>query len=90
MPTLDAAVSLTQVDHVAVVIGDDLEFNMTGFFDIFFNVDIRDAKGFFCLRLGGHERADQAYVIVANAHTAAAAAGGGLDDDRVFDTSGNF
>jgi len=46
--SLDAAVAFTEVDDIAVMVGDDLEFDMAGLFDILFDIDIGNAESLFC------------------------------------------
>ena len=87
MPTLDAAIAFAEVDDVPVVVCRDLEFDMAWLFDVFFDVDVRDTEGFFRFCLGGHERADQADVVMADAHAAASATRRRLDDHWILNAA---
>ena len=52
---LDAAFPFAEVNHVAVLITEHLEFDVPGTLDVFFEVYIRRAKGLLCLVARGFE-----------------------------------
>ncbi len=90
MTTLNAAVSLEQVTNVAVMVGDDLDFDVPRIADITFQVDAPIAKRGLGLRprLGDGRR--QRLFIDGDPHSLAATTGGRLDQDREADRPGNF
>ena len=45
MSALNGTISLAEVDDVTVVVGEDLDFDVPGFFDEFFEVDPGIAEG---------------------------------------------
>jgi hypothetical protein len=49
---LNRTISLTKVDDVTVVVGEDLDFDVAGFFDEFFEVDSGIAEGCIGFALG--------------------------------------
>ena len=87
---LDGAVALAEVDDVAVVVGQDLHLDVPGLDDELLDVDAAVAEGGLGLGLGGVEAGAQGDVVVGDAHAASAAAGGGLDEDRVADLVGEL
>ena len=82
MPALHRAIAFPEMHHIAVMIGEDLHFDMPRMLDVFFEVDARIAKGGlrFGLRLlnGRSSAPDRC----GHAHAASAAAGRGLDQHR--------
>ncbi|MPM38347.1 hypothetical protein SDC9_84976 [bioreactor metagenome] len=87
---LNAAIAFPEVDDIAVVVGQDLEFDVARIDDIFFHVKRSVAEGL--LRLGPcrMEALNQTRVIVRDAHSAAAAAGRCLDDYRIAQRPRHF
>jgi len=75
---------------IALAIGDHLDFHVAGLLQVLFQVHHARAEGGGSLGLGDLDRVDQGGLIVHHAHTAAPAAGGGLDDDRVTDGAGDL
>ena len=49
---LHGAVAFPEMDDVAVVVGQDLDFDVPGLLDVFFEVDVAVAKGRLGLGLG--------------------------------------
>ena len=80
VPPLHRAIALVQVDHVAVLIAENLHFDVLGARDVFFEKDGRIAEGAlrFALRLVEQRR--QVAGFVDDAHAAPAAAERRLDD----------
>ncbi len=87
---LDRAVALVEVQDVALLVGEDLDLHVPGLDDELFEIDVAVAEGGLGLGLGRIERRPQADVVVDDPHAAAAAAGDGLDDDRVADLVGEL
>src|SRR5437867_12652182 len=82
---LDGAIAFAQVDDVAAAVAQDLEFDMVRIFDEFLDVHAGIAEGLFRFAAGGVVAFDQGDVVVGDAHTPTAAAGDGLDHDRIAD-----
>jgi len=56
VPALDRAVARAEVDDVAVLVGEDLDFDVARLFDVLLDVDLRAAErrlGFGLGRLDG-------------------------------------
>ena len=81
VPPLEGAVPLPQVHHVAVLVAQNLHFDVLGLHQILLNKDVLAAKGLF--GLAAHQLKGGGHLLrgVAPAHAPAAAAGGGLEDD---------
>jgi hypothetical protein len=86
---LHGAVALAQVDGVAVLVGQHLDFDVARVLQELLHVDGRIAEGSAGFGLGHLHRIDQRRLGVHHAHAAAAAAAGGLDDHRVADGLGD-
>ena len=87
---LHRAVALAQPDGVLERVGEDLDFDVPRILQEFLHVDLRIAEGaagFFARHV---DRVDQRRFRVDHAHAAAAAAAGGLDDDRIADLARNL
>jgi len=78
---LDGAVSFVEVNDVAVVVAEDLDFDVFGAFEVFFDEDVVDAEGFLGFAFGVLEFQFEVCFPVNHAHAPAAAAGGGFEDD---------
>ena len=82
---LDRALALEKMDRRAGVVGQDLELNMPGLFDIFFEIHRLIAEsglGFPHPRL---ESRPQVLFLADDAHPFSAASGRSLDDHRISD-----
>ena len=86
---LDGAIAFAQMDDVALVVAEDLEFDVMRVLDEFLDVNPRIAKRLF--RFGARRviAFDQRNVVVRHAHAASAAAGDGFDHDRIADALGD-
>ena len=78
---LEGAVALAQVDHIAVLVAQDLHLDVLGLHQILFDKDILVAEGFAGFGFDQLELTAHVVYSVAAAHTAAAAAAGRLEDD---------
>ena len=87
---LDGAVTVIQVDHVAVVIGQHLDFHVLGAAEVLLNEDLVVAEGLLGLVDGLLELLGHVSFLIDNSHAAAAAAVGGLQHDGVADLLGHF
>ena len=57
MAALDGAFALTQVHHLAMLIGQDLKLDMTWTGDVLFQVDVGRTEGRLCFALRRLDRA---------------------------------
>jgi hypothetical protein len=89
MPALEGALSLPEVDHVAVGVPQDLDFDVPGLDDELLDEDAVVAEGAFGLRPAGEEALVDLLVVAGKAQPLAAAAGGGLDHHGVADLPGD-
>ncbi len=87
---LDGAVALPEVDDVALAVAENLELDVARVLDEFLDVNPAVGKRLFSLAAGGVVALDQRDVVVGGAHSAAAAAGHGLDHHRVADFLGGL
>ena len=83
MAALDRALALDERNHRAVMIGKQLHLDVTRSHDAALEVDGRVAEGRSGFRAGGAKRARQVVRAVHDAHALAAAAGHGLQHQRV-------
>src|SRR5690606_37901345 len=82
---LQRAVAITQMNGVALAVGQYLDFHVTRIAEELLQVDHRVAErgtGFGAGQLG---RLDQVFFLVHHAHAATTAAASGLDDHRIAD-----
>ena len=90
MAALDGALALVQVNHIAVAVTDQLDFNMTRFFNKLFNEHAVIAKavaGF----VSATGKAFKGFLVVKSYSQAfATATCAGLDHDGVANALGNF
>lgn len=82
---LNGAVSFAKVEDFAFAVAEDLDFDVMGVFDKFFDVNVGVAKALFGFAAGGMVAFAKGDVVVDNAHASAAAAGDGLDHYGVAD-----
>ena len=87
---LDRAVALAEVDDVALGIAQDLELDVARVLDEFLDVNPAVAERLLRLAAGGVVALDEGDIAVRGAHALAAAAGHGLDHDRVADLLGDL
>ncbi len=90
MAALKRTVALVEVDEVAVLIADELDFNVARPRQEFFQEDIRDAKRGAGLAAGLVERFVERIRGERDAHAATAAAHRGLDDHRIAELGGEL
>ena len=87
---LHRAVALTQVDGVALAVGQHLDLHVARILQELLHVDLAIAERGLGLALGGFDRGLQRGFGVHHAHAAATATTGRLDDDRVADLTGDL
>jgi len=86
---LQRAVALAEMDGTALAVAEHLDLDMARALEIFFQVDGVVAEGRLGLGAGGRQRGGEFVLAVRDLHAAAAAAGGGLDQDRKADLAGD-
>ena len=84
---LHGAVALAQVNDVAVRVGQHLELDVPRLLQEFLHVDLVVAEGGARLGAGDADGVQERGLGVHDAHAAAAAAAGGLDDHRIADVA---
>ena len=85
MPPLHGAVALVKMQQVAVMIPQDLHFEMPRTRQIFFQEHGSVTERRVRFALGLFEQRIELHGVGNHAHAAAAPAHGGFDDDRVTD-----
>ena len=85
MAALDGAVALEQVHDVAVLVAQQLDFDVLRVFDVFLDEHRVVAEGFTCLALGALVFVNQLAFLADDTHAASAAAGRRLQHDGVAD-----
>ena len=73
------------MNHVSLLVSQNLKLNMPGIEDQFLQVDLAVAEAGLGLAAGGIEQGGEVLRPINPAHTTAAPAGGGLDKHRVTD-----
>ena len=81
VPALEGAVTLPQVDHIAVLVAQDLHLDVLGLHQVLLDKNVVVAEGLPGLALDQLEGGFDLLRGVAAAHAPAAAAGGRLEDD---------
>src|SRR4051794_33712481 len=81
MAPLDRALALAEVNHRAVMVAENLEFDVPRVLDVFLDVDVSNTKRSLGFPLGCLERLGELAGVADDAHSTAAAARDGLDDD---------
>src|ERR1700690_85457 len=90
MAALERAFALAEVDHVAVLVAQDLEFDVAGGLDLLFDINVGAAESLLGFGFGGLKQGDEFARVAHDAHAAAAAAFGGFDHYGVADFGGDF
>ena len=90
MPPLDGAFALAQNLDVAVLVGQNLEFDVARIFDQLLHVQVAAGKcrGRFGLRL--RHQGPQLFLLADDAHAAPAAARRGFEHHRIADALRDF
>ena len=87
---LDGAVTVEEVDHIAVVVRQDLDLHVLRALQVFLDEDLVVAEGLLGLVDGLLELLGHLLLAVDDAHPAAAAAVGGLQHYGVTHLAGHF
>ncbi len=82
---LDRAFALAEMHDVAVRVAEHLDLDVARLLDVFLDKDPVVAKARFRLVLRAAEPLAQFGIVMRDAHALAAAAGRGLDHDRIAD-----
>ena len=85
VPALHRAIPLAQVNDPAVGVAQHLDLDVAGPGEVLLDVDVAVAEGRERLVLGQGEELGELLLVVRDPHPLAAAARGGLDDDRETD-----
>ena len=85
MPPLHAALPLAEVDHFAVLVGDDLDLDVARPLDVALDVHVAVSEGGQRLRRSGAVHLRQLLPLADDLHPPPAPAGGGLEDHREAD-----
>ncbi len=85
---LDRTVAFVEVQAVAMAIGEYLDLHVARLQQVFLHQHPRVAEGGLGLALGGGKGLGQLGFVLHHLHALAAAASGGLEQDRVADPSG--
>ncbi len=85
---LHRAITLEQVDHLALAVAEHLDFDVTRAQHIAFDQHMVAAEAVLGLALATGQRGGKVFGLVDAAHALAAAAGAGLDQHRVADARG--
>src|SRR5690606_25450779 len=88
--TLQGAVTVPQVDGVALAVGQHLHFHVTRVGQELFQVDHGVAEGRARFGAGQADRLDQVFFLVHHAHAAPTAATSSLDDHRIADPTADL
>jgi hypothetical protein len=88
MAALQGAITLKQMDHVAVTVAKDLNFDMARAIDVFFKQHTIIAKRCFGFAAARGERVCKGSRLFYPAHAFSAAAGNRLDQDWIADFAG--
>ena len=87
---LDRTFALAEIDHVAMLVAEHLDFDVTGIDDEFFDEDAVVAERRLRLGLGEIETFGDFGGRMRDPHALAAAAGGSLDHDGIADLVGDL
>ena len=87
---LDRAFALAEIDDVAVLVAQHLDFDVARLDDEFLDEDAVVAERGLRLRTGARKALRHFAIAVGDAHALAAAAGGGLDHHRIADVVGDL
>ena len=90
MTPLHGAIAFVEVQQIAVIVRENLDFEMARTRQIFFQKDAGVAESRFCFALSFFETLVEFRLAAHYAHAAAAAAHGSFHDDRVTDRSREF
>src|SRR3546814_3484501 len=83
MAPLHGAVALAQINGIAVLIRENLDFDMAWLLEEFFHIDGRIAESRLCLAFGHADRGQECRFCMHHSHAASATASGSLDNDRI-------
>src|SRR5262249_57805035 len=85
MPPLQGAVAFAQMNRMPLLIGEELQLDMTGAGHVFFDQHARVAESSLRLALRGRQRGIEIGMAFDTAHAFSATTGHSLDQHRVTD-----
>src|SRR5580704_17423828 len=88
--SLQRAFAFAEMDHVAVLVAEYLEFDVARMLEQFFDVDIGTAEGLLGFGFGGLKQRDQFAGVAHDSHAASAPAFGGFDHHGIADFCSDF
>jgi len=88
--TLDRAIALVEVDDVAVLVAEDLDFDVFGAFDVALEENGGIAESILSFRACLGQQAGELGGFFYDAHAASAATEGGFDDEWETDFMGDL
>ena len=88
VPPLNRTLTLAEMDHVAVIVGEDLDLDVTWTFDRFLEIERRVSEGRRCFRLRGLERGTKLARVPNEPHSFTAAARGGFQHHWIAEFPG--
>ena len=86
---LQRAVALAQVNGAALAVAQHLDLDVARLLEVLLDIDIAIAESGLRLRLGRAHGEFEIGLGASHLHAAPAAAGSGLDDDRIADVGGH-
>ena len=88
MRALQRAVALAQMHDAALAVAEDLDLDVPRPLEIAFEIDLAPSEERRCFVLRDRQHARELGSVAGDLHAAAAAAGRGLDQDRIADRFG--
>ncbi len=89
MAALDRAFALAEIDGVAVLVGEQLHFDVARVGDELLDINFIGVEGALGLAAGALVGGFEFALLMDEAHALAAAAGGGLEHDGIADGAGD-
>ncbi len=90
MAALQRTLAFAQVNEVAVLIAQDLDFDVTGTLDEFLQVHLAGAKGTFGFAGCAAQSSGEILGVIHSPHTFSAAAGSRFEQDGIPDFRGKL
>lgn len=88
--TLHGTITLEEVNHTSLPVGEDLRFDVSDIRHCFFEKDGRVAEGALCFTASSIDRTDKICWIIDSAKASSSTTGGCLHEDREADLGGEL